>query len=132
MAERNAIVTGGGGSIGGVAARELAARGIRGWWCDVAEELAAATVSDIKAAGGTAIAHAANVADEAAVKGYVDACVEQLRTPSIFFNNAAREGAIAVNSYPVDEFDKTIAVNLRGVFLGLTYVIPAMRKAGGG
>jgi NAD(P)-dependent dehydrogenase (short-subunit alcohol dehydrogenase family) len=133
MAERNAIVTGGGGSIGGVAARELAARGIRVLVVDVNKELAGATVRDIEAAGGTAIAHAADVSDEAAVKGYVDACVEQLGAPTIFFNNAAREGAIAeLGSYPVDEFDKTIAVNLRGVFLGLTYVIPVMREAGGG
>ena len=59
MAERNAIVTGGGGSIGGVAARELAARGIRVLVVDVAEELAATTVSDIEGAGRTAIAHGA-------------------------------------------------------------------------
>lgn len=133
MAERNAIVTGGGGSIGGVAARELASRGIPVLVVDMNEELAGATVRDIEAAGGTAIAHAADVSDEASVKGYVEACVEQLGAPTIFFNNAAREGAIAeIGSYPVEEFDRTVAVNLRGVFLGLTYVIPAMRKAGGG
>ena len=50
-----------------------------------------------------------------------------------FFNNAGVEGLVApIVSYPVDAFDRVIAVNLRGVFLGLKYVMAAMAQGGGG
>ena len=67
-----------------------------------------------------------------AVAAYVRACVERHGAPRAFFNNAAAEGAIApISDYPTDVFDRTIAINVRGVFLGLKHVIPAMRAAGG-
>jgi NAD(P)-dependent dehydrogenase (short-subunit alcohol dehydrogenase family) len=50
-----------------------------------------------------------------------------------FFNNAGIEGAVApTTAYPTDTFDKVISVNLRGVFLGLKYVMAAMEANGGG
>jgi len=131
--ERNAIVTGGGGEIGGWAARGLAERGYRVLVVDLDGARAEATVADIERAGGTAAAHVADVSDEGSVRGYVEACVERFGAPHAFFNNAAFEGAIAdVTSYPVEVFDRTIAVNLRGVFLGLRYVVAAMRAGSGG
>jgi NAD(P)-dependent dehydrogenase (short-subunit alcohol dehydrogenase family) len=94
---------------------------------------AAGTVAAIEAAGGTASAHAADVSNAGAVEGYVRACEELFGPPRAFFNNAASEGAVAeIPDYPVDVFDRTIAVNLRGVFLGLRSVIPSMRAGGGG
>ena len=133
MAQRNAIVTGGGGGIGGVAARELARRGFSVLVVDINGDAAQATVDAIEGEGGTAAAHVSDVSDDAAVKAYVQACVERFGDPWAFFNNAAYEGAIAaLDEYPLDEFDRTLAVNLRGVFLGLRHVIPAMRRAGGG
>ena len=133
MAQDGAIVTGGGGAIGGCAARLLAARGLRVLVVDLDGRRAADTVAAIEAAGGTASAHAADVSDAGAVEGYVRACEEQFGPPRVFFNNAASEGAVAeIPDYPVDVFDRTIAVNLRGVFLGLRSVIPSMRAGGGG
>jgi 3alpha(or 20beta)-hydroxysteroid dehydrogenase len=133
MEERNAIVTGGGGEIGGSAARYLAARGLRVLVVDLDGRLAAETVGLIEAAGGTAAAHTADVSDAAAVAGYVEACQDLFGPPHAFFNNAGFEGAIAeIPDYPIDVFDRTIAVNLRGVFLGLRSTIPAMRAGGGG
>src|SRR5882724_8909376 len=112
MAQRNAIVTGGGGGIGGVAARELAGRGLRVLVVDIDGDAAQATVEAIASAGGSAAAHVADVRDEAAVKGYVDACVDRFGAPHAFFNNAAYQGAIAqLPEYPVDEFDRTVAIN---------------------
>jgi NAD(P)-dependent dehydrogenase (short-subunit alcohol dehydrogenase family) len=74
----------------------------------------------------------ADVSDEASVAAYVRTCVERYGAPRAFFNNAATEGAIApITDYPTDVFDRTMAVNVRGVFLGLKHVIPAMREAGG-
>jgi NAD(P)-dependent dehydrogenase (short-subunit alcohol dehydrogenase family) len=133
MESRNAIVTGAGGAIGGAAARALAARGLRVLVVDLDGDGAARTVSDIEAEGGIAAAHVADVSDDAAVAGYVEACRDSFGPPSVFFNNAAYEGAVAdIPSYPVDVFDRTLAVNLRGVFLGLHHVIPAMQAGGGG
>jgi 3alpha(or 20beta)-hydroxysteroid dehydrogenase len=130
---RNAIVTGGGGAIGGSAARGLAERGYRVLVVDLDDDRAEATVTAIEQAGGTAAAHVADVSNEASVRGYVEACVERFGAPDAFFNNAASEGAVAdIASYPVDVFDRTIAINLRGVFLGLRYVVAAMRAGTGG
>jgi NAD(P)-dependent dehydrogenase (short-subunit alcohol dehydrogenase family) len=131
--DRNAIVTGAGGAIGGSAAGELAKHGYRVLAVDLDRDQAAATVARIEQAGGTAAAHVADVSDEASVRGYVEACVQRFGAPHAFFNNAASEGAIAdITSYPVDVFDRTIAINLRGVFLGLRYVVAAMRAGTGG
>jgi 3alpha(or 20beta)-hydroxysteroid dehydrogenase len=130
--DRNAIVTGGGGDIGGWAARGLAERGFRVLVVDVDGSRAAATAAAIEDAGGTAAAHVADVSDDESVRGYVAACLDRFGAPDAFFNNAAVEGAIAdVTSYPVEVFDRTVAVNLRGVFLGLHHVVAAMRAGPG-
>ena len=130
---RSAIVTGGGGDIGASVARELAGRGYGVLVVDLDGERAAATVAAIEEAGGRAAAFAADVSDEAAVRGYVEACVERFGAPTAFFNNAGTEGAIAdVTTYPVETFDRVLAVNLRGAFLGLRYVVAAMRAGGAG
>jgi NAD(P)-dependent dehydrogenase (short-subunit alcohol dehydrogenase family) len=127
-----AIVTGGGGAIGGAACEGLAERGFAVLVVDLDASAAEGVVARIAAAGGTATAFAADVSDEQAVAGYVRACVERHGVPRAFFNNAAAEGAIApISDYPTDVFDRTMAINVRGVFLGLKHVIPAMREAGG-
>jgi NAD(P)-dependent dehydrogenase (short-subunit alcohol dehydrogenase family) len=127
-----AIVTGGGGAIGGAACEGLAERGFAVLVVDLDGAAAEAVAARIVAAGGTASACAADVSDEEAVAAYVRACVERHGAPRAFFNNAAAEGAIApISDYPTDVFDRTLAINVRGVFLGLKHVIPAMRAAGG-
>ena len=127
-----AIVTGGGGAIGGAACDGLAERGFAVLVVDLDGAAAEAVAARIVAAGGTASACAADVSDEDAVAAYVRACVERHGAPRAFFNNAAAEGAIApISDYPTDVFDRTMAINVRGVFLGLKHVIPAMRAAGG-
>jgi NAD(P)-dependent dehydrogenase (short-subunit alcohol dehydrogenase family) len=127
-----AIVTGGGGAIGGAACAGLAERGFAVLVVDLDLAAAEAVAARIVAAGGTASACAADVSDEDAVAAYVRACVKRHGAPRAFFNNAAAEGAIApISDYPTDVFDRTLAINVRGVFLGLKHVIPAMRAAGG-
>ena len=74
MDDATAIVTGGGGAIGGSAARHLAERGVRVLVVDVDGERAAQTVAEIERAGGTAAPHAADVSDADEVAGYVEAC----------------------------------------------------------
>jgi 3alpha(or 20beta)-hydroxysteroid dehydrogenase len=132
-AESAAIVTGGGGGIGRAASLALASGGARVLVVDLdgarAEETAAAVVE----AGGTASAIVADVTDPEAVAAYVGECERRYGGVDAFFNNAGYEGAIAeIAEYPLDEFERTMAVNVRGVFLGLRQVIPAMRRRGGG
>jgi 3alpha(or 20beta)-hydroxysteroid dehydrogenase len=132
-AEPAAIVTGGGGGIGRAASLALASGGARVLVVDLdgarAEETAAAVVE----AGGTASALVADVTDPEAVAAYVGECERRYGGVDAFFNNAGYEGAIAeIAEYPLDEFERTMAINVRGVFLGLRQVIPAMRRRGGG
>jgi NAD(P)-dependent dehydrogenase (short-subunit alcohol dehydrogenase family) len=76
---------------------------------------------------------AADVSDATQVEAYVRRAMEAFGRIDVFFNNAGIEGAVGpIVDYPVEMFDKVMAVNVRGVFLGLKYVIPAMAKGGGG
>ena len=128
-----AIVTGGGGGIGRAASVALASRGSRVLVVDLDGGRAEETVAAVTEAGGTASAAVADVTDPAAVAAYVGECERLYGGVDAFFNNAAYEGAIAeIAEYPLDEFERTMAVNVRGVFLGLQHVIPAMRRRGGG
>ena len=126
-------MTGAAGGIGRATTVALAARGTSVLAVDLDEAGAAAAAAAAEEAGGTASALGADVTDPQAVAGYVAECERRYGGIDAFFNNAAYEGAIAeIPDYPLDEFDRTMAVNVRGVFLGLRAVIPAMRRRGGG
>lgn len=75
----------------------------------------------------------ANVADEAAVKNYVDETVNKFGRIDGFFNNAGIEGKQNLTEdFGIDEFHKVVNVNLNGVFYGLKYVLAEMKKNGAG
>ena len=76
---------------------------------------------------------AADVASADVTKTYVDQTVERFGRIDIFFNNAGIEGKVApLPDQKIEEFDKVIAVNVRGAFLGLQHVLPVMTGQGGG
>ena len=129
-AERVAVITGGAGGIGAATGERLAARGFAVLVVD-RDEAAAAVAAERIGAGATACA--ADVSSEDDVRDYVAAAMDRYGRIDAFFNNAGIEGAIAnVEDYPVDVFDQVLAVNLRGIFLGLKYVVPVMRAQGSG
>jgi NAD(P)-dependent dehydrogenase (short-subunit alcohol dehydrogenase family) len=67
------------------------------------------------------------------VQQFVNLAVERYGGVDIFLANAGVEGVVqTLPDYPLDVFDQVMAVNVRGVWLGLKYVIPAMRQRGGG
>ncbi len=79
--------------------------------------------------GGLAIFVAADVTDAAQVRGYVERTLASFGRIDVFVNNAGIEGAVApLVDYPEDTFDRVVAVNVRGVFLGLKYVLPVMQS----
>ena len=75
----------------------------------------------------------ADVTNEEQVKDYVRQAVERFGKVDIFFNNAGIEGEVSgLTEYSTEMFDRVMAVNVRGAWLGLKHVIPEMLKSGGG
>lgn len=127
---KRAVVTGAAGQIGAATCRRLCADGWTVLGVDVDEVGGAKLAAEL---GGPLQFHAADVSTEDGVQGYVAAAVERLGGIDGFFNNAGTEGAIApIAQFPMDRFDALIALNVRGVFLGLKHVMAAMAAGGGG
>jgi NAD(P)-dependent dehydrogenase (short-subunit alcohol dehydrogenase family) len=128
-----ALITGGGGGIGRATATGFAARGARVMVVDVDLTLGSETVTAITRQGGTASFVQADVTNSASVRNYVKTCLDAFGRIDCFFNNAGIVGTIAaLKDYDEDMFDQVIAVNLKGVFLGMRHVLPVMLDQGGG
>lgn len=128
-----AIVTGGNMGIGRAAAllfaREGASVAIAARRQDEGEALAA----QVGAEGGKAIFVRTDVAVAADHKALVEATIAAFGRLDLAFNNAGTEQfGSSVVDLPEEEWDRVIAVNLKGVFLSMKYQIPAMLAAGGG
>jgi NAD(P)-dependent dehydrogenase (short-subunit alcohol dehydrogenase family) len=125
-----AVVTGGAGGIGRAIAVELAAAGFSIVAVDVDEAGLQATVA---AVDGEALAVVADVTTAEGAQSYVAAARDAFGSIDVLANNAGIEGAVAeIVDYPLDVFDRIVAVNLRGVFLGLKFVLPVMYSQGDG
>ncbi|WP_432536926.1 SDR family NAD(P)-dependent oxidoreductase [Kineococcus arenarius] len=132
LADRSAIVTGGGSGIGRAVALELARNGASVLVADLAEAAGEAVTQEITEAGGTARAFAGDVADFAVNEAMVVAAGE-MAPLRVAVNNAGIGGEAApVAEYSLESWHKVIQVNLNAVFYGLKAQIPAMVAAGGG
>ena len=129
---KTAVVTGAGGTIGRAASLRLASEGAKVLAVDLQPDGLEETCAAIDAAGGSAQSFVADVTKPDEVEAYAAAAAE-LGGGRIdaFFNNAGIEGPVGpVESYPVEAFDQIMAVNVRGVFLGLRYVSPHIAPGG--
>ena len=127
------VVTGAAGDIGREAALRFAGEGAAIVAVDLEASPLEGLVSKIEAHGGRAIGVSANVTNADDVRAYVGKAVEAFAGIDILFNNAGVEGVVSpVEAYPEDVFDQVINVNVRGVFLGMKYVVRELRKRGGG
>lgn len=126
---RTAIITGAAGGIGAVAARLFGEAGANVVCADLSLERAQAVADGITGA----IAVQVDVANSASVAAMVAAAVDRFGRLDCAFNNAGIE-IEATRTHEADEevFERTIAVNLRGVFLCLKHEIAAMLQTGGG
>ncbi len=132
VADRSAIVTGGGSGIGRAVALTLAASGASVLVADLNEEHAKAVAAEIEAAGGTAAALAGDVTDPAFAEEAVRAA-NALAPLKIAVNNAGIGGdAKPVGDYSLDSWRKVIEVNLNAVFYGMQPQLKAMAANGGG
>ena len=132
LADKAAIVTGGGGGIGRATAVAFATEGAKVTVVDINLDAATQTLEQIRAAGGTAIAVQADVSSEADITGVVSATVEAFGTVNVVFNNAGIIRRTTVEDITVDEWDRVFAVNVRSIYLMCRQVVPIMAAAGGG
>jgi NAD(P)-dependent dehydrogenase (short-subunit alcohol dehydrogenase family) len=134
LEEKVTIITGAGGGMGRTAATMFAAEGAKVVCVDVSEEMAESAASDVKAAGGQATAVAADVSNEDAARRMVDHAIATFGRVDALYNNAGIMPAAdhSVIDTDVETWDKVMAVNLRGVFLGCKYAIPKMVEQGTG
>jgi NAD(P)-dependent dehydrogenase (short-subunit alcohol dehydrogenase family) len=128
-----ALVTGGGGDIGRAGVLGFASRGAKVVVVDIDEAAGRASAELALRRGGEARFMRADVTQAADVRGYVQASLDAYGAIDCFFNNAGIEGSIApTQDYDEAMFDAVIGVNLKGVFLGLRYVLPVMLRQGSG
>jgi NAD(P)-dependent dehydrogenase (short-subunit alcohol dehydrogenase family) len=128
-----ALITGGGGGIGRAAALGFALNGAKVMVVDHDESSGRATSDIVTQRGGDARFHAADVTQSASVQDYVKATLAAYGRIDCFFNNAGIEGSVTpTQDYDEAMFDRVIAVNLKGVFLGLRHVLPVMIGQGSG
>ena len=127
--DKVSIITGAAGGIGAAAARLFAAEGSKLMLVDLEEAPLQALAAEI---GEEACAYmAADVADEA--QAYVDATLTRFGGVDVALLNAGIEGKLApFAEQTVEMFDKVMAVNVRGVWLGVRRLLPELEKRGGG
>lgn len=124
-----AIITGAARGIGAAAARLFAAEGASLMLADVLTDPLERVAAEI---GSQAAVCPTDVTDEAAVKKLVDATVARYGKLDVALLNAGIEGKVApIEDYPAEMFDRVMAINVRGVWLGLKYAMKAMEASGG-
>lgn len=132
LQNKKAIVTGGAGGIGRATCLALAAEGAAVAVVDLNAEAAEAVAVEIRDAGGSAVAVAADVSREPDIERVVATAVQEFGGVDVVFNNAGiirRQTAVEIE---VDEWDLVFGVNVRAIFLMCKHVVPIMEAAGGG
>ncbi|MCC6777401.1 MAG: SDR family oxidoreductase [Hyphomicrobiales bacterium] len=127
---RSVIVTGGGKGIGKVYVEELAKAGARVVAADIDGTAAEAVAASLRAQGLEAVGLAVDIASEDATAAMARATLERFGAIDVLINNASLMSVLPRRSWleiPVDEWDRVMAVNLRGMFLACRAVFPAMQ-----
>jgi NAD(P)-dependent dehydrogenase (short-subunit alcohol dehydrogenase family) len=129
-----AIVTGAAGGIGQATAILFAREGAAVAAVDLKERELAATVEQIRAEGGNAIAITANVTKTGDVQRIIERTLSAFGVPNVVFNNAGinADNRRPLTEIPEEDFERTIEVNLKAPWLMMKHVVPHMIDAGGG
>lgn len=134
LKDKVALITGAGSGIGRESALLFAAEGAKVVVVDVNDEGGLDTVSRVQTQGGEAVFVHADVSSAADCESMVWTAEDTFGQLNVLFNNAGIMHSNDDDAVNTDEsvWDLTMAVNLKGVFLGCKYGIPALRRAGGG
>jgi NAD(P)-dependent dehydrogenase (short-subunit alcohol dehydrogenase family) len=130
---RVAVVTGGASGMGRAIGVRFAAEGAKVVLADLNEKGGADVAREIAREGGKALFQLTDVTSEADVKGAIARAVKEFGRLDIMVNNAGVGGALgSLEDISVEDWDRTQAVLLRSVFIGMKHSIPELRRAGGG
>ena len=127
---RSVIVTGGGKGIGKVYAQEFAKAGARVVAADIDGAAAQAVAADLTAQGLAAIGITIDVASETSTAEMAKVALDRYGAIDVLINNASLMSVLVRRSWleiPVEEWDRVMAVNLRGMFLACRAVFPTMQ-----
>jgi NAD(P)-dependent dehydrogenase (short-subunit alcohol dehydrogenase family) len=127
-----ALISGAAHGMGEVEATMFAKEGARVVVADILENDAQQVVAAIIKAGGEALCVRLDVTKEEDWQEVVTTTVARLGKLDILVNNAGISGTYTADLLSTEAWDRIMAINARGVFLGMKYAIPAMQKAGGG
>ena len=125
------VVTGAGSGIGAAVARKFAGLGHPVALADVNLAAAEAVAGDLVSRGQRAVAGGVDVTDPSAVASFVDEQVHRFGAPAAAVACAGISGIGLVTDMPPDEFDRIVAVNLKGVYCLARSVLPHMAQGGG-
>jgi len=128
-----AVITGAASGIGRATAIRFAGEGASVVIADLNREGGDAAVRDCRENGGNAVFQLTDVVSEENVKSAIDRAVKEFGKLDIIYNNAGLGGAVGpLENTSAENWDKSFAILLRAVFLGIKHAVPEMRKAGGG
>ena len=128
-----AVITGAASGIGRATAIKFAGEGAAVVIADLNDEGGEAAVRDCKENAGRAVFQKTDVSAEVEIKALIARAIKEFGRLDIMYNNAGIGGAVgSLEQISVEDWDKSHAVLLRGVFLGMKHAAPQLRKAGGG
>ncbi|HMO68418.1 MAG TPA: SDR family NAD(P)-dependent oxidoreductase [Novosphingobium sp.] len=132
MTQKVALVTGAAAGIGAAICRRFAADGMAVGVLDLKLEAAQKVVDEITAAGGKAVALAADVSSRTQMQAAVDALRAAFGPVTVLVNNAGITGWVPFEELTDEAWDTMMAINLRGPFIATQIVLPDMKEAGWG
>ena len=132
LAGKVALISGGARGMGAAEARMFAREGARVVIGDVLETEGRAVESDIAAKSGEAVFVRLDVTSEAEWQAAVGLAARRFGALNVLVNNAGIGGGGRIEDTTVEEWNRMMDINAKGVFLGTKAAIPAMRRAGGG
>lgn len=132
LPEKIALITGAAGGMGRATAETFTREGATVVVADLADDDAAATAEQIRAAGGQAHPLHLDVADERDWAATIDEVLERFGRLDVLVNNAGISGTFDPDLTSTEYFDRLMLVNARSVFLGIKHAAAAMARSGGG